>query len=174
MIAGKDCGSNPICQELASYGVNVNHHIDVLVVNQWLKNGQWGQWCASTKICMDAVNGAVHGSTKAERAAVNHWLHPAHTTESLMMELGWFDDLKADAAAVETAAKADVAKVAADAGAVIHTVSAKIDTVVHDGIHDVEVAGEDCGTNPICRELAKYGVNVNKHIDVIVIKQWLK
>jgi len=73
---------------------------------------------------MDAVHQAQHGATKAERAAVNHWLHPAHTTESLMMELGWFDDLKAKAAAaeaalkakaaaVETAAKADAAKVAA-------------------------------------------------------------
>jgi len=195
MIAGEACGTNPICQELASYGVNVNHHIDVLVVNQWLKNGQWGQWCASTKICMDAVNGAVHGSTKAERAAVNHWLHPAHTTESLMMELGWFDDikakaaaaeaaLKAKAAAVEAAAKADAAKVAAfnakvkadaeKAAAVIHAGAAKAGAVVHAGIHDVELAGEACGTNPICQELAKYGVNVNKHIDIILIKQWLK
>jgi len=117
VLDGKKCGTNPICQELARYGVNVNHHIDHLVIQQWLKTGQYGQWCASSKICMDAVKEAQHEFTKGERQAVNKWLHPAHTTESLLQELSFWADVKAEAAKAEaglasaaSAAKTDATK----------------------------------------------------------------
>jgi len=66
MLAGQKCGSNPICQELATYGVEVNQHIDILVVKQWLAQGKYGQWCATNKICMDAVHEALNGAGKTE------------------------------------------------------------------------------------------------------------
>jgi hypothetical protein len=110
VLDGKKCGTNPICQELAQYGVNVNHHIDHLVIKQWLKTGQYGQWCASSKICMDAVKEAQHEFTKGEKQAVNKWLHPAHTTESLLQELSLWSEFKAEAAKAATAVKTDATK----------------------------------------------------------------
>ena len=88
----------------------------------------------------------------------------------MLTQLNWFDAIKAEAAKVEAAGAADLHKAGAfveHAGSVIHHDWEAVST-------DLEVAGKKCGANPICQELASYGVNVNHHIDALVIKQWLK
>jgi hypothetical protein len=158
MLAGQKCGTNQICQELASYGINESQKIDAEMVNQWMTTGKHGQWCASNKICTEAVQKALTTANTKEAAAMQHWLHP-----SALMNLNWMDDFRKEAAKVKAAAEAEAAKVKAAAAADWTKVST-----------DLSVAGQKCGTNPICQELASYGVNVNHHIDVIVVRQWLK
>ena len=88
---------------------------------------------------MKEVNIALHSATQAERDAVKHWLHPAHTADSILMNLGWFDDLKKDAASVASHIKTDASKAIHWTEGAAHTIE-----------HGVEVAGQKCGSNPIC------------------------
>jgi len=176
ILDGKKCGTNPICQELSRYGVNVNHHIDHLVIQQWLKTGQYGQWCASSNICMDAVKEAQHKFTHGERQAVNKWLHPAHTTESLLQELGWWADIKAEAAKAKADLAAFNAKVKADAAkALLKTeAAAKIAEAVAKTVgHDVLLAGEKCGSNKICTEIAMQGLSMAENKENAMVMGWI-
>ena len=114
---------------------------------------------------MKEVNIALHSATQAERDAVKHWLHPAHTADSILMNLGLFDDLKKDAAKTASDIKTDVSKTASDiktdvskTASDIKTDAAKtashIKTDATKAIHAVEVAGQKCGSNSICTEIA--------------------
>jgi hypothetical protein len=158
VLAGQKCGTNQICQELATYGINESQKIDAELVNNWMKTGKYGQWCASNSVCTEAVQKALETANTKETAALQHWLHP-----SALMNLSLIDDIKKEAAKAKAAAEAEAAKVKKAASDDWKKVST-----------DLVLAGQKCGANPICQELASYGVNVNHHIDVLVVKQWLK
>jgi len=111
---------------------------------------------------MDAVKEAQHNFTHGERQAVNNWLHPAHTTESLLQELGWWADVKAEAAKAAAAVKTDTSKA-------VHWVEGKGKVVVH----DVEVAGEKCGSNKICTEIAMQGTNYLEGKETTLVMGWI-
>ena len=165
MLDGKACGTNPVCQELARYGVNVNHHINHIVIENWLKTGQYGQWCASNNICLSAVKEAQHDFTHGERQAVNNWLHPAHTEASLLQNLGWWADIKADAAAAKAKVAAFNAKVKADAVKALHFTEA--------AGHDLVVAGEKCGSNKICSDIALKGADYLEGKETTLVMGWV-
>jgi uncharacterized protein (DUF2147 family) len=158
ILAGQKCGTNSICQELATYGINENQKIDSEIVNNWMKTGKYGQWCAGNSICTEAVQKALTTANTKETEALQHWLHP-----SALMNMSIMDDIKKEAAKAKAAVEADAAKAKTD----LANEWKKVST-------DLSVAGQKCGANPICQELASYGVNVNHHIDVLVVKQWLK
>jgi len=102
------CGTNQLCQELASYGVNASSKIDSEIINNWMKNGTYGAWCAQNATCKSEVAKALTMANTKEAAAINTWLHPV-----ALQNLGFFDELKKEAAKAEAAAKAAKAKAAA-------------------------------------------------------------
>ena len=108
---------------------------------------------------MEAVNEAINGATKAERSAVNHWLHPAHTAESLgLMNLNIWDDIKNEAAKAEAAAKKAGHVLVVDGGKAIHA---------------VEVAGQMCGSNKICTEIAQDGTKALESGETKMVMSWI-
>jgi len=42
MLAGQDCGSNPICHKYAKYGHHVTHKIDDIVIKKWVDEIYYG------------------------------------------------------------------------------------------------------------------------------------
>ena len=107
---------------------------------------------------MTAVKEAQHDFTHGERQAVNNWLHPAHTEATLLQNLGLWADIKAEAAK----AKADLAKAA--------TV-AKADAAK--ALHVLEVAGEKCGSNQICTEIALKGASMAENKEDTMVLGWI-
>ena len=95
------CGTNQLCQELATYGINQSSKIDSEIINNWMKNGTYGAWCAQNATCKQEVAKALTMANTKEAAAINGWLHPA-----ALQNLGFIDDIKKKAAEAEAVAKA--------------------------------------------------------------------
>ena len=151
---------------------------------------------------MKEVHIALHSATHAEREAVKHWLHPAHTADSILMNLGLIDDLKKDAAKTASDIKTDVSNTASDikktasdiktnvsktasdiktdaakTASHIKTDAAKtarhIKTDATKAIHAVEVAGQLCGSNSICVEIAEKGATVLEGKETALVMGWV-
>jgi hypothetical protein len=157
MLAGQKCGTNQICQELATYGINASEKLEAKTVHKWMTEGKYGKWCSTNNICMEAVQKALLTGDKVEENLVNHWLHP-----SALQNLGWLDEIKAEAAKAKAALEADAKKAEVVAKKDWHTVST-----------DLMLAGQKCGTNQICQELATYGINASEKLEAKTVHKWM-
>ena len=104
-VGGQECGTNQICQELATYGINASEKLEAKLVHTWMMNGKYGKWCSQNKVCMQAVQKALISGDAVEEKLVNQWLHP-----SSLQNLNWMDDIKAEAAKAKAALEKDATK----------------------------------------------------------------
>lgn len=118
---------------------------------------------------MSAVHEAQHNFTHGERQAVNMWLHPAHTEATLLQNLGWWADIKADAAKAKADLAAAAAASKAEAVKALHWTEGAAKTVGH----DLEVAGEKCGSNAICTEIALKGASMAENKETTMVMGWV-
>ena len=108
-------------------------HEEFKMVNNWINHGQKATWCKNNTTCVAIVKKVLATAESKESEVINNWLHPQS-----LQQLGWWNDIKADASKAEHA--------------VVHAADAIG--------HDLSVAGKKCGQNKICSDIAKDGTQM--------------
>lgn len=158
-VDGQMCGSNQICQELATYGINANQKIQSEIVNNWVKTGTDGQWCSNNKTCVQAVQKALETANVQETKAIAEWMHPTTVTTALpLMNLNIWDDIKNDVHKAETAVSGLYTKVKNE----VQVIGGK-----------VMVAGQWCGSHPICLQIAQKGTQILENGETSLVMNWI-
>jgi hypothetical protein len=146
MVAGQWCGSNSICLDIAHKGTTILENGETSLVMGWINSNKNAAWCKNNSLCMDLVNHGIADATAEETHLINEWLG-----QSSLMNLNIWDNIKKDAGKAW-----DWTKGAA------HTVE-----------HGLSVAGQACGSNSICVEIAHKGVAALEHGETSMVMGWI-